>query len=104
MQQTVENSSGDRNIRPPDLRNLYAGQEATVRTGHGTTDWFQIGNCLFNFYAEHTMRNAGLDEAQMMVGLDHCQKTHVHFDIGCLGRCESSESKVPCRIPSLSCF
>ena len=56
------------------LRNLYAGQEATVRTGHGTTDWFQIGKgirqgcilspCLFNFYAEHIMRNAGLDEAQ----------------------------------------
>ena len=56
------------------LRNLYAGQEATVRTGHGTTDWFQIGNgvcqgyilspCLFNFYAEYIMRNAGLQEAQ----------------------------------------
>ena len=56
------------------LRNLYAGQEATVRTGHGTTDWFQIGTgvhqgcilspCLFNFYAEYIMRNAGLDEAQ----------------------------------------
>ena len=56
------------------LRNLYAGQEATVRTGHGTTDWFQIGKgvcqgyilspCLFNFYAEHIMRNAGLEEAQ----------------------------------------
>ena len=56
------------------LRNLYAGQEATVRTGHGTTDWFQIGRgehqgcilspCLFNFYAEYTMQNAGLDEAQ----------------------------------------
>ena len=52
------------------LRNLYAGQEATVRTGHGTTDWFQIGKgctlspCLFNFYAEYIMRNAGLHEAQ----------------------------------------
>ena len=56
------------------LRNLYAGQEATVRTGHGTTDWFQIGKgvcqgcilspCLFNLYAECIMRNAGLDEAQ----------------------------------------
>ena len=56
------------------LRNLYAGQGATVRTGHGTTDWFQIGKgvrhgcillpCLFNFYAEYIMRNAGLDEAQ----------------------------------------
>ena len=56
------------------LRNLYAVQEATVRTGHGTTDWFQIGKgvyegcilslCLFNLYAEYIMRNAGLDEAQ----------------------------------------
>ena len=56
------------------LRNLYAGQEGKVRTGHGTTDWFQIGKglcqgcilspCLFNLYAEHIMRNAGLDEAQ----------------------------------------
>ena len=66
-------------IRIPDhltclLRNLYAGQEETVRTGHGTTDWFQIGKgvrqgcilspCLFNFYAEYIMRNTGLDEAQ----------------------------------------
>ena len=56
------------------LRNLHAGQEATVRTGQGTTDWFQIGkgahqgcilsHCLFNFYAEYIMRNAGLEEAQ----------------------------------------
>ena len=56
------------------LRNLYAGQEATVRTGHGTTAWFQIGKevrqgcslspCLFNFYAEYIMRNAGLEETQ----------------------------------------
>ena len=56
------------------LRNLYAGQEATVRTGHGTTDWFQIGKglcqlyilspCLFNLYAEYIMRNTGLEEAQ----------------------------------------
>ena len=59
------------------LRNLYAGQETTVRTGHGTTDWFQIGNgvcqgcilspCLFNLYAEYIMRNAGLDKAQTEV-------------------------------------
>ena len=57
------------------LRNLYAGQEATVRTGHGTTDWFQIGKgvcqdcilspCLFIIYAEYIMQNAGLDEAQL---------------------------------------
>ena len=57
------------------LRNLYAGQEATVRTGHATTDWFQIGKggcqgcilspCLFNFYAEYIMRNAELDEPQI---------------------------------------
>ena len=56
------------------LRNLYAGQEATVRTGHGTTDWYQIGKgvcqgcilspCLFNLYAEYIVTNAGLDEAQ----------------------------------------
>ena len=56
------------------LRNLYAAHEATVRTGRGTTDWFQIGKgvrqgcilspCLFNLYAEHIMRNAGLEEAQ----------------------------------------
>ena len=57
------------------LRNLYAGQEATVGTGHGTVDWFQIGKgvregcvlspCLFNFYAEYILRNAGLEEAQV---------------------------------------
>ena len=56
------------------LRNLHAGQEATVRTGHGTTDWFQmekgahqdciLSRCLFNFYAEYIVRNAGLEEAQ----------------------------------------
>ena len=59
------------------LRNLYAGQKATVRTGHGTIDWFQIGKgvrqdcilspCLFNLYAEYIMRNAGLDEAQAVI-------------------------------------
>ena len=62
---------------PDLLRNLYAGQEATVRTGHGTTDWFQIGkglcqgcillSCLFNFYAEYIVRNAGLEEAQARI-------------------------------------
>ena len=62
------------------LRNLYVGQEATVQTGHGTTDWFQIGKgvrqdcifslCLFNLYAEYIMRNAGLEEAQAGVKID----------------------------------
>ena len=72
----MENSSRDGNTRPPTclLRNLYAGQEATVRTGHGTMDWFQTGKgicqsymlsaCLFNLYAEYIMRNVGLDESQ----------------------------------------
>ena len=59
------------------VKNLYAGQEATVRAGHGTTDWFQIGKgvcqgsilspCLFNLYAEYIMQNAGLDEAQARI-------------------------------------
>ena len=73
----MKNSERDGTIRPPDLpfENLYAGQETTVRTGHGTTDWFQIGKgvrqgcilspCLFNFYAEYIMRNAGLEEARI---------------------------------------
>ena len=72
----MENSERDGNTRPLTciLRNLYAGQEAIVRTGHGTTDWFQIGKgvcqgcillpCLFNLYANYIMGNAGLDEAQ----------------------------------------
>ena len=73
----MENSSRDGNTKPLDLsllRNLYAGQEATLRTGHGTIAWFQIGKgvcqgcilspCLFNLYAEYIMTNAGLDEAQ----------------------------------------
>ena len=73
----MENSERDGNTRPPDLppeKPICTGQEATVRTGHGTTDWFQIGKgvrqggilspCLFNFYAEYIMRNAGLYEEQ----------------------------------------
>ena len=62
------------------LRNLYAGQEATVRTGHGSTDWFQIGKgvcqgyilspCLFNLYAEYIMRNAGMNETQAGIKID----------------------------------
>ena len=72
----MENSEREGNTRLPDLplEKPVSGQEATVRTGHGTTDWFQIGKgvcqgcilspCLFNFYAEYIMRNAGLYEAQ----------------------------------------
>ena len=72
----MENSERNGNTRHLTcvLRNLYAGEEVTVRNGHGTTDWFQIGKgvhqgcillpCFFNFYAEYIMRNAGLDEAQ----------------------------------------
>ena len=78
----MENSLRDGNTRPPNLplRNLYAGQEATVRTGHGTTDWFQIGKgvhqgcilslCLFNLYAECIIRNARLDELQAGIKID----------------------------------
>ena len=68
------------------LRNLYAGQEAAVRTGHVTTDWFQIGKgvrqgcilslCLFNIYAEYIMRNAGLDEAQ--AGIKSARKNQIY--------------------------
>ena len=68
------------------LRNLYAGQEATVRTGHGKTDWFQIGigvcqgcilsPCLFNLYAEYIKRNAGLDEAQVGIKI---VKRNIHY-------------------------
>ena len=74
----MENSERDGKTRPPDLpleKPICTGQEATVRTGHGTTDWFQIGKgvrqgcilspCLFNLYAEYIMRNAGLEETQL---------------------------------------
>ena len=72
----MENSERDGNTRPPDLppEKSYAGQKATVRTGHGTTDWFQIGKgvcqgcilppSLFNFWAEYIMPNAGVDKGQ----------------------------------------
>ena len=78
----MENSERDGNTNHLTclLRNLYAGQEATVRIGHGTTDWFQIGKgvrqgcilspCLFNLYAEYIMRNAGLEETQAGIKID----------------------------------
>ena len=71
------------------LRNLYAGQEATVRTGHGTTDWFQIGKgvhqgcilspCLFNLYAEYIMQNAGLDEAQAGINISRTSINNLRY-------------------------
>ena len=71
------------------LRNLYAGQEATLRTGHGTTDWFQIGKracqgcilspCLFNFYAEYIMRNAGLEETQAGIKIAGRNINHLRY-------------------------
>ena len=71
------------------LRNLYAGQEATVRTGHGKTYWFQIGKgvhqgcilspCLFNFYAEYIMRNAGLEEAQAGIKIARRNNNHLRY-------------------------
>ena len=70
------------------LRNLYAGQEATVRTGHGTTDWLQIGKvhqgcilspCLFNFYAEYIMRNGGLEEAQAGIKIAGRNINHLRY-------------------------
>ena len=71
------------------LRNLYAGQEATVRTGHGTTDWFQIGKgvcqgcilspCLCNLYAEYIMRNAGLEEAQAGIKIAGRNINHLRY-------------------------
>ena len=78
------------------MRNLYAGQEATVRTGHGTTDWFQIGKgvcqgcilspCLFNLYAEYIMRNAGLEEAQAgIITLGNRIQTHKNLYHGSIG-------------------
>ena len=71
------------------LRNLYAGQEATVRTGHGTMDWFQIRKgvnqgcilspCLFNLYAEYIMRNAGLEEAQAGIKIARRDINHLRY-------------------------
>ena len=71
------------------LRNLYAGQEATIRTGHGTSDWFQIGKgvrqgcilspCLFNFNAEYIMRNAGLEETQAGIKIARRYINHLRY-------------------------
>ena len=83
------------------LRNLYAGQEATVRTGHGTTDWFQIGKgvrqgcilspCLFNFYVEYIMRNAGLDEAQPGIKIARRNLNNLRYAYDTILMAESEE-------------
>ena len=83
------------------LRNLYAGQEATVRTGHGTTDWFQIGKgvhqgcilspCLFNLYAEYIMRNAGLEETQAGIKIAGRNINNLRYADGITLMAESEE-------------
>ena len=83
------------------LRNLYAGQEATVRTGHGTTDWFQIGKgvpqgcilspCLFNVYAEYIMRNAGLEETQGGIKIAGRNINNLRYADGTILMAESEE-------------
>ena len=87
----AENSERDGNTRPPDLlvRNLYAGQEASVRTGHGTADWFQIGKgvrqgcilspCLFNLHVECIMRNTGLEEAQARIKIPRSNINNLRY-------------------------
>ena len=87
------------------LRNLYVGQEATVRTGHGTTDWFQIGKgvhkgcilspCLFNFYAEYIMRNAGLEEAQAGIKISRRNINHLRYADDTTFMAESEEELKP---------
>ena len=84
-------------------RKLYAGQEATVRTGHGTTDWFQIGKgvhqgcilslCLFNFYAEYITRNSGLDEAQARIKIAMRNINNLSYADNTTLRAESKELK-----------
>ena len=83
------------------LRNLYAGQEVTVRTGHGTTDWFQRGkgvcqgcilsSCLFNFHAEYIMRNAGLEEAQAGIKIARRNINNLRYADDTTLRAESEE-------------
>ena len=87
------------------LRNLYAGQDATVRTGHGTTDWFQIGRgvphgcillpCLFNLYTEYIMRNAGLDEAQARIKIARRNNNNIRYSDDTTLMAESEELESP---------
>ena len=87
------------------LRNLYAGQEATVRTGHGTTDWFQIGKgvrqgcilspCLFNLYAAYIMKNAGLDNAQVGIKIAGRNINNLRHADDTIRKAEREELKSP---------
>ena len=87
------------------LRNLYAGQEATVRTGHGTTDWFQIGRgvrqgcilslCLFNLYAEYILRNARMDEAQAGIKIARRNINNLRYANDTTLMTESEEEETP---------
>ena len=87
------------------LRNLYAGQEVTVRTGHGTTDWFQIGkgvcqgcilsHCLFNLYAEYIMRNTELEETQAGIKIAGRNINHLRYTDDTTLIAESEEDKKP---------
>ena len=99
----MENSEKDGNTRPPDLplRNLYAGQESTVRTEHGATGWFQIGKgvrqgcilspCLFNLYAECIMRNSGLHEAQARIKIAGININNLRYEDDTTLMAESKE-------------
>ena len=101
--QTVENSSRDGNTRPPDLppENLYAGQKATVRTGYGTTDWFQIGKgvhqgcilspCLFNLYAKYLMQNARPTEVQAEIPIAERNINNLRYAANTTLMAESTE-------------
>ena len=99
----LENLERDGNTRTPDLtlRNLYAGQEATIRTGHGKIAWFQIGNgvlqgcilspCLYNVYAEYIMRNPGLDEAQAGIKITRRNGNNLKYEDDTTLMAESEE-------------
>ena len=101
----MENSSRDGDTRPPDLplekSAWHAGQEATILTGHGTTDWFQIGKgvrqgcilspCLFNLYAEYIRQNAGLDEAQAGIKIARRNTSNLRYGNDTILMAESEE-------------
>ena len=96
------------------LRNLYAGQEATVRTGHGTKDWFQIGKgvrqgcilslCLFNLNAEYIMRNAGLEEAQAGIKIAGRNINNLRYtgDTTLMAECEEELKSLLTKVKKLS--